>query len=175
VSVIHDNLADMSKVLNQLVYQKAGWVLHMLRGTIGTDTFWAGIRDYYRLYRDGNASTADLRRVMEDTSHQDLGWFFDQWLRRPTSPSFEGGWRYDAAKRQIEVELNQTQDGEAYRMPVEFGITVEGSPQPTTRIERVEMTAKRNTFTIASDKEPSALIFDPDTWLLMDRVVFVKR
>ena len=35
--VIHRNLSDMSRVLNRLVYQKAGWVLHMLRGTIGTD------------------------------------------------------------------------------------------------------------------------------------------
>ena len=58
---MHDNLSDMSKVLNQLVYQKGGWVLHMLRGVVGTDTFWAGIREYYRRYRDGNASTADFR------------------------------------------------------------------------------------------------------------------
>ena len=56
LTVAHNNLADMSKVLNQIVYQKGGWVLHMLRGQIGTDKFWAGIRDYYRRYRDGNAS-----------------------------------------------------------------------------------------------------------------------
>src|SRR5262245_48023769 len=31
VAIIHDNLSDMSKVLNQLVYQKAGWDLHSLR------------------------------------------------------------------------------------------------------------------------------------------------
>ena len=60
ISVIHDNLSDMSKVLNQLVYQKAGWVLHMLRGVVGTDTFWTGIREYYRRYRDGNASTVRI-------------------------------------------------------------------------------------------------------------------
>ena len=46
--VIHRNLSDMSRVLNRLVYQKAGWVLHMLRGTIGTEKFWTGIREYYR-------------------------------------------------------------------------------------------------------------------------------
>ena len=42
-----------SKVLNRLVYQKGGWVLHMLRGRIGADTFWTGIREYYRRYRNG--------------------------------------------------------------------------------------------------------------------------
>ena len=47
---------------NQIVYQKGGWALHMLRGQIGTDKFWAGIREYYRRYRDSNASTADFQR-----------------------------------------------------------------------------------------------------------------
>src|SRR4029453_2363263 len=37
--VIHRNLADMTKVLNNLVYQKGGWTLHMLRNEVGTDKF----------------------------------------------------------------------------------------------------------------------------------------
>ena len=175
ISVIHHNLSDMSKVLNQLVYQKGGWVLHMLRGVIGTESFWAGIRDYYRRYRDGSATTADLRRVMEEASRQDLSWFFQEWLERPVSPSFEGGWRYDASAKRIEIELNQTQEGEAYRMPVEFAVTGGGQRQGATRIERVEMNAKRSMFAIAADAEPSAVVFDPNTWLLMDQATFVKR
>ena len=175
ISVIHDNLSDMSKVLNQLVYQKGGWVLHMLRGVIGTENFWAGIREYYRRYRDGNASTADLRRVMEEASRQDLSWFFDEWLTRPTSPSFDGGWRFDEAKKQIEIEITQTQPGEPYRMPVEIGIATSGQPQPSTRVERLEIKDKRSVFTIAADKSPAAVTFDPNTWLLMDQVTFVKR
>jgi len=175
ISVIHNNLSDMSKVLNQLVYQKGGWVLHMLRGVIGTENFWSGIREYYRRYRDGNASTADLRRVMEEASRQDLGWFFDEWLTRQTSPSFDGGWRYDAAAKQIEIEINQTQPGEPYRMPFEVGIVAEGEPQPMTRVERLEMRSKRSAFTIAADKAPAAVTFDPNTWLLMDQIRFIKR
>jgi aminopeptidase N len=162
-------------VLNQLVYQKGGWVLHMLRGVIGTENFWAGIREYYRRYRDGNASTADLRRVMEEASRQDLSWFFDEWLTRPTSPSFDGGWRFDEAKKQIEIEITQTQPGEPYRMPVEIGIATSGQPQPPTRVERLEVKDKRSVFTIAADKPPAAVTFDPNTWLLMDQVTFVKR
>jgi aminopeptidase N len=175
ISVIHDNLADMSKVLNQLVYQKGGWVLHMLRGLIGTDTFWSGIREYYRRYRDANASTADFRRVMEEASKQDLGWFFDQWLKRPTSPSFDGGWRYDAGKKQIEVEVTQTQPGEAYRVPIEIGSTVEGQVPAAPRVDRFEMKEKHGMFTIASDVAPASVTFDPNTWLLVDKVTFVRR
>ena len=40
--VIHRNLSDMSKVLNNLVYQKGGWVLHMLRAGGRHRTFLDG-------------------------------------------------------------------------------------------------------------------------------------
>jgi aminopeptidase N len=178
VAIIHDNLSDMSKVLNQLVYQKAGWVLHMLRGVIGTDAFWQGIRDYYGRHRDSNVTTDDLRAAMERASHTDLRWFFDQWLKRPTSPSLDGAWSYDAAAKRITIDLTQTQAGDAYRFPVEFGVAAAtpatGAAQ-SPRVERREMTAKHATFEIASDSEPSAVTIDPDTWLLADRVTFVKR
>jgi aminopeptidase N len=175
ISVIHNNLSDMSKVLNQLVYQKGAWVLHMLRGVVGTETFWAGIREYYRRYRDATATTADLRHVMEEASRRDLAWFFDQWLLRAGSPSFRGGWRYNAAARQIEVEIEQTQPGDAYRMPFELGIRNEDRPQATTRIERLEMKSKYSVFTIPAEREPAAVSFDPDRWLLMDQISFEKR
>src|SRR5262245_4448843 len=177
VAIIHDNLSDMSKVLNQLVYQKAGWVLHMLRGVVGTDTFWQGIREYYRRHRDSTVTTDDLRAAMEEVSHEDLRWFFDQWLKRPVSPSFDGTWSYDGAAKQIRIELAQTQQGDAYRLPIEFGVTgaAPAAGTPSTRVERVEMTEKHATFTIAADTEPSAVTFDPDTWVFAAAVNFVKR
>ena len=88
--VVHRNLADMSKVLNNLVYQKGGWVLHMLRNEVGTANFWTAIREYYRRHRDGSASTADLRAVFEQVSGSQLDWFFTQWLTRPGVPKIDG-------------------------------------------------------------------------------------
>jgi aminopeptidase N len=156
----------MRGVLNQLVYQKGGWVLHMLRGQVGTDKFWPGIRDYYRRYRDGNASTADFRKVMEENTGSDLGWFFQQWLYRAGSPVVEGGWRYDPAAKKILMELSQTQAGEAYRLPMEVG--VDGS------VEKIELTQKHQRFEIAAEKQPASVILDPNTGLLMEARL-VKR
>ncbi len=107
---------------NPIVYQKGAWTLHMLRGQSGTEKFWEGIREYYRRYRDSNASTDDFRQVMEEISGADLGWFFRQWLYRAGSPVVEGGWRYNAAAKMIEIELAQTQPGDAFRLPLEVGV-----------------------------------------------------
>jgi aminopeptidase N len=172
LAVLHDNLADMKKVLNPLVYQKGGWTLHMLRSLMGTEKFWLGIRDYYQRYRDSSASTEDFRQVMEENSGLELSWFFRQWLKRAGSPVVEGSWRYDTAAKQVVIELAQTQPGEAYRLPLEIGITIEGTQQ--TRIEKFELREKQQRFEIAMDKEPATVTLDPNTWALMD-ARFSKR
>jgi aminopeptidase N len=132
----------------------------MLRGQIGREKFWAGIREYYRRFRDSNASTADFEAVMEEVSGADLGWFFRQWLYRPGSPAVEGSWRYDAASGKVELELDQTQPGDPYRLPLEIGVG--------DKIEKVELTQKRQTFQIAVAKEPAAVVLDPNVWMLID-------
>jgi len=170
--VIHRNLSDMSKVLNRLVYQKAGWVLHMLRGTIGTEQFWSGIREYYRRYRNGNASTDDFRQVMEQAGGTPLSWFFDQWLKRPGMPSLRGSWRYDAAAGKVRIDVSQVQKGDAYRLPLDIGI-VNAAGQ--ARIERVEMTQATGTFAVEATTEPASVTLDPNTWVLLQSVEFVKR
>ena len=53
-------VTDLFALLNANNYQKGGWLLHMLRHLMGDEKFFAGIRDYYRAYRDRNALTASL-------------------------------------------------------------------------------------------------------------------
>jgi aminopeptidase N len=163
-AVLHDNLADMKKVLNRLIYQKGGWTLHMLRHRMGTARFWDGIRDYYQRYRNGSVTTDDFRQVMESHVGQDLRPFFTQWLARAGSPSVDGGWRYDAATKRIVIDLAQTQPGEPFRLPIEVGITVAGA----TRIEMLEFTQTQQQFSVPADQEPTAVTLDPNTWVLMD-------
>ncbi len=170
VAVLHDNLDDMKKVLNRIIYQKGGWTLHMLRHRIGTAAFWDGIRDYYRRYRDGSATTDDFRQVMEAHGRQDLRWFFAQWLSRAGSPVLDGGWRYDAAARRLVIDLTQTHPGDAYRLPIEVAITT----ADVTRIETVDLTQQQQQFEFAAAVEPSAVVLDPGTWVLMD-ARFVRR
>ncbi|MCH7563539.1 MAG: M1 family metallopeptidase [Gemmatimonadetes bacterium] len=165
--IVHDNLDDMSRVTSSQTYQKGGWTLHMLRGVIGDEAFWRGIQDYYRMYRDKNASTDDFRRAMEEASGRDLSGFFQQWLYQGGSLEYEGSWSFDPESGTIEVELNQVQDdGYSLRMPVQLGIYVEGNSEP--RIEILNVDHMSNRFTISVDREPAAVVLDPNMWVLMD-------
>src|SRR4029453_11527904 len=53
-TIVHRNLADISRVIanNAQVYQGGAQVLQNIRGVVGTDTFWDGIRLYYRRFQN---------------------------------------------------------------------------------------------------------------------------
>ena len=166
--VIHDNLDDMAQVLSGPgTYKKGGWTLHMLRGIVGDAAFWTGIRDYYLRHRDGNATTADFRRAMEQASGRELSWFFDQWLTRGGFPKLRARWSWDEVAKQLRIEAEQLQAGPPFRLPIELGLELEGD-EPRSRVERIEIKEQRETLTVALDKQPKSVTLDPRTYVLMD-------
>ena len=76
-----------------------------------------------------------------------------------------GGWKYNPDAKKIEIDLAQTQPGDAYRLPLEVAVTVDGAPPA---IQRIECTAKSQKFEIPADREPSSVELDPNVWVLMD-------
>jgi len=165
--IVHDNLTDMSQVTSSQTYQKGAWTLHMLRGIIGDEAFWAGIKTYYSRYLNANASTRDFRRAMEESSGMDLEWFFRQWLYQGGALVLEGDWSYDATRRVLQVNLDQVQDdGFTFRMPIQLGIyDSDGSP---TRIEQVDIDNLKHSFEIPLDVAPTRVELDPYVRVLME-------
>jgi aminopeptidase N len=168
--IVHDNLSDMTQVLSSVgTYRKGAWTLHMLRGILGDAAFWNGIRDYYRSFRDGNATTADFRRAMEQASGQELGWFFDQWLTRGGFPKLRARWSHDATARQLRLDVEQLQPGPPFRLPIELAIDVDGELHP--RMERIEVQKQHETLATSLDRAPKSVTLDPRTYVLMDAEV----
>ncbi len=166
-TIIHNNLSNMEDVTSSHTYQKGSWILHMLRGVIGTEKFQQGIRTYYAKYYNANATTSDFRRIMEEVSGQDLEWFFEQWLYKPGALKYAGTWKYDSKAKQVKVTLNQSQtDGSLFRMPVDIGLYYKGQSGPT--IERVQVNEKSNVFTFPVASEPEDVRLDPNVWVLME-------
>ena len=166
-TIVHRNLSRMEDVTSSHTYQKGSWTLHMLRGVVGSEAFQRGIRTYYQRYFNGNATTADFRRAMEEASGRDLGWFFEQWLYRPGTLKLAGRWSYDARAKQVRIALDQVQtDGSLFTMPLEVAVYSRGQPVPA--IHQVEVKARANIFTIDAPSEPEDVRLDPDHWVLMD-------
>jgi hypothetical protein len=97
------HLRNDSRAYRAVVYNKGALVLHMLRESLGDETFFEGLRRFYRSHRFSKAGTADLRAAMEAVSGQSLGPFFDRWIFGQDLPEVEVRWSADASHVRISV------------------------------------------------------------------------
>lgn len=158
--IVDPSITDPMKVLSTNTYQKGGWVLNMLRHRIGDETFWKGIRAYYKKYRNANAMTVDFRTVMEQVSGENLKDFFQQWIFTKGYPEIQWGWTYKRGK--VFITLDQLQDHHIFAFPLEIEIIENGK----STISTVQVNNKTSTFEIAVSSKPASVQLDPNLWLL---------
>jgi aminopeptidase N len=170
--ILDTTVTDFVQLLNANSYQKGAWVLHMLRGYIGRPAFFAGIRDYYRTYRDSSVLSDDFRRVMERASGKRLDWFFDQWLRQPGYPRLQVVWSYDSTAREAVVNVAQVQSSAwgVYRLPGLAFEFMDGSRVLARRVVEV-VASPQQMLRIPLEAAPTDLRVDPDGALLLTATV----
>lgn len=163
--VIDTKETNLFALLNDNNYPKGGWVLHMLRGIVGDDAFFRGIRAYYAAHADGLATTDDLQRAMEDASRKDLAWFFHQWLQEPGYPVLVATQRWDAASSQSVVTLRQLQKERwpTFRLPIQVELL--GDDGVMGR-HTVDLTEREQTFWLPAAGPTNQVTLDPDGWVL---------
>ena len=108
-SIRDDHFAHPDQALNSNTYPKAAWVLHMLRGEVGDDAFFAALKEYVAEYRGTSIATSEFIASMERVTGQELTWFFSQWLDRVGCPELRLEIEPDA------ITIEQTQQGQPYR------------------------------------------------------------
>jgi aminopeptidase N len=68
-------------IFGSVVYNKAGWVLHMLREQLlGDELFYEVMHEWVSRYANGTVNTEDFINLVNELSGQDYRWFFDQWI-----------------------------------------------------------------------------------------------
>jgi aminopeptidase N len=164
--VIDTAQTDLMALLNRNSYEKGGWTLHMLRALVGDSAFFRGLRSYYLANRHSTALTDDLRRAVEATSGRPLGWFFDQWLRRPGFAEVTTSWRYDATRHRVVATIAQGARFGAYRFPLTVAITDGGGKERRATIDVPATATSTVVVPIEVDAPPRAVAFDPDVRVL---------
>jgi aminopeptidase N len=163
--IVDTTITNINKVLSTNTYQKAGWVLHMLRHDIGDYLFWKAIRQYYSTYKNSNALTVDFENVVEEVSGKNLDLFFNQWLFLSGHPKVEGTWSYKSKEKEVVIDINQIQKGIAYNFPLDIEFAGKDSKK---ELKTLMVNRKNQKFTIPVSFVPYAIILDPLTWLLFE-------
>lgn len=131
-----------------ITYSKGALVLHLLRGELGDEDFWAGLRLYTRTAAQsgGLVDTRDLQRAMETASGEPLGWFFDQWAYG-IEPELVARHRLEpGARPEVVIEIEQRLAVGQKPWRIATRIAVETSEQRVSR--RVTLTRAKETFRI---------------------------
>ena len=144
-------------------YEKAGRVLHMLRKYVGDEAFYASLNRYLTTNRLRAVEIDDLRQAFEQTTGQDLHWFFDQWFMQRGHPELEINHAY--VNGQVQLRVRQVQDTvyqPVFRLPVK--VTVWQKDQPTEYA--ITVTKTDEIFTFPAPEAPALVKFDSNGLLL---------
>ena len=155
--------SDFLQLLNANSYQKAGWVLHMLRRKLGDTIFWKGIRAYYAQYAGKNAATEDFRKTMETVSGKNLQSFFRQWLFLAGQPLLRKSIQYDARKKMARITIQQVQD-RLFDFPLQLMMESGNGKQ----IKTMDIKNKVTTLSVASPDGSLKIQLDPNVNLLFE-------
>lgn len=162
IDTIETNLLAL---LNRNSYEKGGFVLHMLKKQVGERAFFDALREYVRKNRHSTALTDDLRAEMERQSGQKLGWFFDQWLRRPGYPTVDAKSRFDAGSRTTVVTLRQSGPFGRFTFPLSVAVVDSSGAR---QLQSAQLTAGGGDVELVftTPVAPVTILLDPDVELL---------
>ncbi|MBW7951736.1 MAG: M1 family metallopeptidase, partial [Chitinophagaceae bacterium] len=94
-SVYVKDTTNVGSIFNaRLSYNKAAYILRMLRFNVGDSIFFKALREYLNdsQLKYNFANTNQFKQHVEAVAQQDLSWFFNQWIYGEGYPSFHVSW-----------------------------------------------------------------------------------
>ena len=145
------------QVYAAMIYLKGQIIYEMLRYVLGEDTFRGAVREYYARFRFKHVSSESFQQVCEEVSHQDLGWFFAEWLHGTPKVDYalrKVRRRHTADAWVTDIEIVRLGDGV---MPVDIAVPV----GDTTLIVRARGMDRRETVEVRTAAKPGRVELDP--------------
>ncbi len=157
---LKDFLSRTNASSSSIGYGKTAMMWDMLRSRVGDENFTRAFQKFYRDNKFKRAGFDDIMLAFEDVSGEQLEPFFKQWVEQAGAPELTiSDIRLSGpdSPRVIEIDLAQTQDGDAYMLSIPIVI------YSADKVEReiVEMTAKQQTFSFVLDCDPLRVEVDP--------------
>jgi len=161
--LIRYHYASQEDMFDRHSYEKGGRVLHMLRKYVGDDAFFTALNHYLAKNKFTAVEISKLRVAFEETTGEDLTWFFDQWFMQRGHPELKVTHSY--TNGQVLLRVQQMQDTlfqPIYRLP----ITVTIWQKERAIDHHITVTKTDQTFSFLAADRPSLVKFDSESQLL---------
>jgi len=166
-SVFVDDTTNVNRIFSgRLSYNKASYLLHMLRGIMGDEAFFLACRDY--LNNPGTAydfgRTTELQAYMEARSGKDLDEFFADWFYGQGYPSYDLQWSQQSDSLIFWLSQRQSHPSVSFfEMPVPVHAQLNGVDN-TFMLQHTGQN-QRFSFFVGNTNVDSVKV-DPERWVL---------
>ncbi|MCZ6748921.1 MAG: M1 family aminopeptidase [SAR324 cluster bacterium] len=161
--VLHRLREPKERTVRVVIHHKAPLVVGQLEYVMDERPFRKGLRRFVRRQSYRRVTTESFRQAMESAAERDLGWFFDDWVRRATPLDYaleDVREEITGSGTRLLVSVVRLQGG---RMPVEVRVATESGEPLSRRWDGVD----RTTTLIFHTRSPVVrVVLDPDERLL---------
>jgi hypothetical protein len=148
----------------------------MLRYVLGDSLFFHALKTYISdtTLRYSCAFTDQFIAIVNESTDQNLQWFFDQWVYGRNHPQYVNTYQVDSLKPgewKVTAILRQIQNNAGiFKMPVELLIRFSDG---TDSLIRVNNEVSEQVVGYHFNKKPVELVFDPDNQIILKQALTI--
>lgn len=148
------------------VYDKGGWLLHILRGVVRDDPlFFAALAEYRARHHYGTATTDEFLSDFSDVVGYDVTPYLYTFLYRTNRPQFRTAWGNGSVDGQpmtaVRISQIQSNPDTTFRSRIELRFS--GALDSTVIVENSDW---ESVYLFDLGYAPTSLSVDPDVWIL---------
>ena len=157
-------LSPFSPEFQSMTLEKGAMIFHMLRWEVGDKAFLATLKGVLSQFTDSSVRGADLTKVAEAQSQQQLMPFFAMWVDGTGAPQFTNKYAvYRLGNNKGFRTIGEIgQDLDLFRMPVELRVETDGK----TESQRVDVVGTNSQYVVDTFGRPRRIAIDPGDWVL---------
>jgi len=160
-----------------ITYCKSACMLHLLRYSLGDELFFPAIFDYATdtaEFKYKNSITEDFQTKLEESTGEDLEWFFESWVKQPNHPVYHNEYNIHNNGNgtwDLNFLVNQVQTNAGFfSIPIEIYVNFPGGTDTTLRVMN---DLNQQVFTFIFDKQPTNVLFDRNNEIVLKQASLI--
>lgn len=151
------------------LYSKGAWTLRMLARILGENELLEALSHYLRTHAFEPVTTEDLVTSLEESTGEDLRWFFDQWIYGAGMPELGISADWSQSRGVLRITIEQEQKTDTLTGLFDFPVDIEITTSSGRNIHSIRVREQEETFSFPLDERPLMVIFDKGRTVLADR------
>lgn len=163
---VKDTTSEDNIFNSRLSYAKGAMVLHMIRGQIGDQAFFAALKSYLTDKRliNGFATTKDLQQHFEAASGKNLENFFNDWIYGQGYPVYTLNWGQNANNIGF-IQIKQEQSHSSVHF-FELNVAVQFSGEGKDTVLVFNNQKNNEEYTWQLNFKVDKIQLDPNLWII---------